>query len=78
MAKTVYGRCVEKAAEILGGQEAVARHLGATPAMVTSWIEGETEPPTHYLLRLVDLIESRTVTAARTATVVRSRRDEGR
>lgn len=77
MAKAVYQRSIEMAAEILGGNEAVARYLGVNPAEVLSWLDGRAEPAINLLLRLVDLIEEKTVYAARTATVVRSRRDEG-
>jgi predicted transcriptional regulator len=76
MGKTVYRRSVEMAGEILGGNEAVAKHLGVTTDEVRSWAEGKTEPAIALFLRLVELIEQKTVKAARTATVVRSRRDE--
>jgi hypothetical protein len=76
MAKAVYQRSVEMAAEILGGNDAVARYLGVNPADVLSWLEGRAEPAVNLFLQLVDLIEKKTVNAARTATVVRSRRDE--
>jgi hypothetical protein len=39
-------------------------------------VEGRAEPAINLFLRLVDLIERSTVSAARTATVVRSKRDE--
>lgn len=78
MGKTVYRRSVEMAAEILGGNDAVAEYLGVQPQDVLSWTAGETEPATKVFLRIVELIEQKTVKAARTATVVRSRRDEGR
>jgi hypothetical protein len=76
MAKAVYQRSVEMAAEILGGSEAVARYLGVNPAEVLSWLEGRAEPAINFFLQLVELIENKTVSAARTATVVRSKRDE--
>jgi hypothetical protein len=76
MAKAVYQRSVEMAAEILGSNDAVARYLGVNPADVLSWLEGRAEPAINLFLQLVDLIEKKTVNAARTATVVRSRRDE--
>ena len=76
MAKAVYQRSVEMAAEILGSNDAVAGHLGVNPAEVLSWVEGRAEPAINLFLRLVDLIEKNTVSAARTATVVRSKRDE--
>ena len=76
MAKAVYQRSIEMAAEILGGNDAVARYLGVNPADVLSWLEGRAEPAITLFLQLVDLIEKKTVNAARMATVVRSRRDE--
>lgn len=74
--KAVYRRSVVMAVEILGGNDAVAKYLGVTPEDVLSWLEGKTEPAVTFILRLVDLIEQKTVNAARSATVVRSRRDE--
>ena len=76
MAKAVYQRSVEMAAEILGSNDAVARYLGVNPTDVLSWLEGRAEPAINLFLQLVDLIEQKTVNAARMATVVRSRRDE--
>jgi hypothetical protein len=76
MAKAVYQRSVEMAAEILGGSEAVARYLGVNTSEVLSWLEGRAEPAINFFLQLVELIENKTVSAARTATVVRSKRDE--
>ena len=76
MAKAVYQRSVEMAAEILGSNDAVAQYLEVNPAEVLSWLEGRAEPAINLFLRLVELIEKKTVNAARTATVVRSKRDE--
>lgn len=76
MNKPAYQRSVEMAVEILGGNDAVARYLGVKPTEVLSWLEGRAEPAINLFLRLVDLIEEKTVSAARTATVVRSKRDE--
>jgi hypothetical protein len=74
MAKDTYVRAVDMAAEILGGQDAVARYLGATPEMVASWAAGQSEPAVKFFLRLVDLIEEQAVKTARSAAVVRSKR----
>ena len=76
MGKLVYRRSVEMAAEILGGNQAVAHYLGVAPDDVLSWLEGKTEPATKFFLRLAELIEQKTVNAARAAAVVRSRRGE--
>jgi DNA-binding transcriptional regulator YiaG len=77
MGMSAYRRSVELATEILGGHEAVAKYLGTTPDMVASWAAGSSEPAVNFLLRLVELIEQKTVAAARAATVVRRRKDEG-
>jgi DNA-binding transcriptional regulator YdaS (Cro superfamily) len=76
MAKAPYQRSVEMAAEILGSHDAVAGYLGVNVSEVLSWLEGRAEPAINLFLKLVDLIERNTVSAARTATVVRSKRDE--
>jgi hypothetical protein len=76
MADLVYRRSVEMAAEILGSHEGVAQFLGTTVDVVASWLAGTTEPPGSFVLRLVELIEHKTVNAARTATAGRSKRDE--
>jgi hypothetical protein len=76
MAKAVYQRSVEMAAEILGSNDAVAQYLGVKSDEVLGWLNGTAEPAINLFLRLVDLIEKKTVNAARTATVVRSKRDE--
>ena len=76
MGKAPYQRSVEMAAEILGGNDAVASYLGVTADEVLSWLEGKTEPAIDFVIRLVQLIEEKTVAAARSATAVRSRRDE--
>ena len=76
MADLVYRRSVEMAAAILGSQEGVAQFLGTTVDVVASWVAGRAEPPGSFVVRLVELIEQKTVSAARTATAGRSRRDE--
>ncbi len=76
MGYIVYRRSLEMAAEILGGYDEVARFLGTNPEAVGSWASGSAEPPLSFVLRLVELIEQKTVNAARTATASRSKRDE--
>lgn len=76
MGYIVYRRSVEMAAEILGGHEEVARFLGTSLEAVRNWVSGRAEPPLNFVMRLVELIEQKTVSAARTATASRSKRDE--
>lgn len=78
MGKPVYQRSVEMAAEILGSADAVAAYLGIPAEEVLGWAQGRAEPAPAIVQRLVELIEEKTVNAARSATAVRSRRDESR
>ena len=64
------------AAEILGGHDEVARFLGTSLEAVRGWASGRAEPPLKCVMRLVELIEQKTVSAARVATASRSKRDE--
>jgi len=73
MADRLYRRSVQLAAQILGGHEAVAQFLGTPVEVVAGWAAGTAEPPASYVVRLVELIEQRTVNAARTSTVGRSK-----
>ena len=76
MTDLVYRRSVEMAAQILGSHDGVAQFLGTTVDVVAGWVAGTAEPPASFVVRLVELIEQKTVNAARVATVDRSRRDE--
>ena len=64
------------AAAILGGREGLAQFLGITVDVVASWLAGSAEPPLAFVARIVELIEQKTVNAARTATAGRPRREE--
>jgi hypothetical protein len=74
MGYLVYRRSVDMAAEILGGHDEVARFLGTSLEAVRSWASGRAEPPLKCVMRLVELIEQKTVNAARTATASRFNR----
>lgn len=76
MADVLYRRSVLMAAQILGSHEGVAQFLGTSVDVVAGWAAGTAEPSASYVVRLVELIENKTVNAARTATVGRSKRDE--
>jgi len=53
---TVYARTLSRAAEILGGEEQLARHLKVTPSHLALWIRGIETPPTEFFLKAVDVI----------------------
>ena len=56
MASSVYSRALRKAAELLGGRDKLARHLGAPQADIDKWIVGEGKPPLAVFLRVIDYI----------------------
>ncbi len=55
MLHDIHDRALRRAAEILGGQEKLRLHLGATETDFSSWT-GLQELPRNVFLRLVDII----------------------
>jgi hypothetical protein len=54
---TVYNRILHKAAELVGGQRALARYLKVPLPEVYTWIRPGTEPPpVGVFLKAVDLV----------------------
>ena len=51
----IHWRALRRAAEILGGEEKLRVHLGATEGDFASW-NGARELPRNIFLRLVDII----------------------
>jgi hypothetical protein len=52
----VYVRTLKRAAQIEGGEEALAFRLKVTPSHLTLWIQGIERPPVEIFLRAVDLV----------------------
>ena len=55
MLHDIHHRALRRAAQILGGEEQLRLHLGATETDFTSWA-GLQELPRNIFLRLVDII----------------------
>ena len=55
MLHDIHHRALRRAAQILGGEEELRLHLGATETDFTSWA-GLQELPRNIFLRLVDII----------------------
>jgi hypothetical protein len=53
---TVYARTLHRACEVLGGLDALSRHLDVPAATLTRWIGGAEEPPLDVFLRAVDIV----------------------
>jgi hypothetical protein len=56
MASSVYSRTLQKAAEVIGGQAKLCRHLRVPAAELQKWIDDKAVPPIGIFLRAVDLI----------------------
>jgi DNA-binding transcriptional regulator YdaS (Cro superfamily) len=54
----VYLRTLERAAQIVGGEQALALHLKVTPSHLVLWLKGLEEPTTEAFLRAVDLVSA--------------------
>lgn len=52
----VHVRTLQRAAEIVGGEEALARRLNVTPSHLALWLQGKERPSTAIFLRAVDLV----------------------
>jgi hypothetical protein len=56
VAASVYSRTLQKAAELIGGQSKLCRHLRVPEAELQKWIDDKAVPPMGVFLRAVDLI----------------------
>jgi hypothetical protein len=52
----VHARTLAKAAELIGGERALARYLKVPMAELFVWMRGATPVPDHIFLRAVDLV----------------------
>ena len=55
MLHDIHTRALRRAAQILGGEDNLRTHLGATEIDYSSWL-GQKELPRNIFLRLVDII----------------------
>ena len=55
MLHEIHTRALRRAAHILGGEEKLRTHLGATEIDYSGWL-GQKELPRNIFLRLVDII----------------------
>jgi hypothetical protein len=56
VASSVYARTLQKAAELIGSRQKLARHLRVPLAELEKWIAGVAVPPTGTFLRAVDVV----------------------
>ncbi|HXJ52491.1 MAG TPA: hypothetical protein VNH16_13925 [Burkholderiales bacterium] len=53
---TVYARTLGRAAEIIGGEDALAKHLGVSPNQLAVWIHDLVAPPTAIFVLAADIV----------------------
>lgn len=53
----LYGACVRRAAELLGGYEQLGDRLGIDPRALEQWSKGIGAPGDYLFLKIVDIIE---------------------
>jgi hypothetical protein len=53
---TVYARTLHRACEVLGGLDALSRHLDAPAEALARWIGGAEPPPFDVFLAAVDVV----------------------
>jgi DNA-binding transcriptional regulator YdaS (Cro superfamily) len=53
---TVYVGTLKRAAEIIGGEEELARRLKVTPAHLKLWMSGFASPPGDVFLQAADVV----------------------
>ena len=53
---TVHARTLRRAAEIIGGEAALATWLHVTPSHLALWLSGTEHPPVEVFLKAVDVV----------------------
>jgi hypothetical protein len=69
--QTVHTRALRRAAELLGGNDALRLYLGVTPVILGIWMQGRIAPPSDVFLQVVDLLFERDETIPRDAKIDR-------
>lgn len=61
----VYARTLKRAAEIAGGEAALAQRLRVKPPQLARWIGGVETPPADVFLHAVDVISAHEISQLR-------------
>ena len=59
MQRTVYADALARAAEVLGGADALRAYLRVPMSSLVLWIEGFVRPPGSVFLQVVELLNER-------------------
>ena len=58
---SVRSRTLAKAAQIVGGPEALRKRLNVSALLLGVWLAGTEPPPTEVFLKAVDIVEEQVV-----------------
>ena len=61
-----YARTLRRAAELAGGEAALADALNTSPELVTKWLSGELPPPRRIYFAALDIVTKRTIGGRKT------------
>lgn len=56
MSTTIHAETLKRAAQFVGGREALRAHLNVSPMRLAAWMDGMLVPPRDVFLRAVDLV----------------------
>lgn len=56
---SAYARLLQRAAEILGGEEPLRLRLGVSRLQLHQWLQGRARPPDNVFLRIADLLDEK-------------------
>jgi hypothetical protein len=56
VAASIYSRAIQKAADLLGGRERLAKVLLVPASDIDGWIADRARPPREVFLRVVDIV----------------------
>jgi hypothetical protein len=64
VAASIYSRAIQKAADLLGGRDRLAKVLLVPVAEIDRWIADKARPPREAFLRVVDIVLDESAPAA--------------
>jgi hypothetical protein len=62
LSNSLYAACIQRAALMLGGYEALGRELGISPRLLERWADRRGVPDEGVFLKVVDLVLERRFT----------------
>jgi hypothetical protein len=67
LSNALFAACIRRAADALGGYEALGEHLRISPRLLERWADGHGVPDETIFLRIVDIVLERRVIPTRSS-----------